>query len=110
MSKRGGATSEVSAAMTRLAGAMKRRGPSIATNGGATSARCIAIEKRVRAIATKALAIERGGALEGVHLSVNEGVNYQKAKTGEEYHHPGSPVFTFFWRGAFGSPADDLER
>jgi len=61
MSERGGATSEISAVMTRLAGAMKRRGPSIATLVGATRARCIAIEKQVRAIAKRLLQL-RGSA------------------------------------------------
>jgi hypothetical protein len=91
MSERGDATGEISAAMAGLAGAMGRRGASIATNGVATRARCIAIEKQVRAIAMKALAIERFGNLEGAHLSVDEGVNHPKAKTGEKHHHPGKP-------------------
>jgi hypothetical protein len=73
MSERGDATSELSVAMAKLAGAIGRRGASIATNGRATRALGLAIERQARAIATKAIAIERRSAAERMYLSVNEG-------------------------------------
>jgi hypothetical protein len=73
--------------MTRLAGAIERRGSSIATKGGATSARCIAIEKQARAIAIKTLATERRDGVRVAHLSVNEGINQPKGKTDKKHHH-----------------------
>jgi hypothetical protein len=45
MSKRVDATSGISAAMTRLAGAIERCGPSIATTGGARRRLGLSIEK-----------------------------------------------------------------
>jgi len=80
MSERVDATSEFSAAMIRLEGAMKGCGASIATNGGATGALCLSIERKARAIAIKALAIERLGPPAGTYLFVNEGVNPPKLR------------------------------
>jgi hypothetical protein len=91
MSERGDETSEVSVAMAELADAMRSHGASIATNGGATRALGLAIGRQVRAIAKKALAIERFGNVEVAHLSVDDRVNHSKAKTGEKHHHPGKP-------------------
>jgi hypothetical protein len=71
-SERFDATSGISAAMTRLAGANEQRGPSIATNGGGTRRLGLSIEKQARAIATKALGIERSRRTRSAHPSVNE--------------------------------------